>query len=274
MRTPKPVDTPIDEERLETWRERFEGYRYGVTEARIERWLERFGDSDKDTAARLLDAVEFISAEEVHAAFRSVLSQIPGWDRAKAKRKGKFAFVAFSSSAGESGDNMLHQFRLANELNNKAFDSLFIGRSELLRSGLGADDTVVFVDDFVGSGNQAVTAWEKMFQELTTEVGNVYLATVAAYQMGSSEIKKKTRMQLLAHRTLSNRQSLFHSTCHHFSDHEKQRILHYCAIASPKYPRGFGDCGLAVVLYHQCPNNSIAVLHATSNKWDPLFPRS
>lgn len=274
MRTPKPAGTPIDDERLETWRERFEGYRYGVTEARIERWLNRFGDNDKDTAARLLDAVEFISAEEVHAAFRAVLTQLPGWDRAKMKRKGKFAFVAFSSSAGESGDNMLHQFRLANELNNKAFDPLFIGRSELLRGGLGADDTVVFVDDFVGSGNQAVTAWEKMFQELTTEVGNVYLATVAAFQMGSSEIKKKTRMQLLAHRTLSYRQSLFHDTCQHFTTPEKQRILHYCELASKKHPRGFGDCGLAVVLYHQCPNNSLAVLHASSQRWDPLFPRS
>jgi hypothetical protein len=113
-----------------------------------------------------------------------------------------------------------------------------------------------------------------MFQELTTEVGNVYLATVAAYQMGSNEIKNKTRMQLLAHRALSHRHSLFHDTCPHFTAHEKQRILHYCKLASPNHPRGFGDCALAVVLYHQCPNNSLAVLHASSKHWDPLFPRS
>lgn len=274
MRTPKPADTLIDNDRLETWRERFEGYRYGVTVGRIERWLRRFEDEDKDTAARLLDAVEFISAEEVHAAFRTLIKQIPGWDRAKGKRNGKFAFVPFSSSEGESGGTMLHQFRLANELNKKEFNSLFIGRSDLARSGLGADDTVVFVDDFVGSGTQAVTAWEENFQELTAEIGNVYLATVAAYQMGSSAIKAKTRMQLLAHRTLSYRQSLFHETCRHFTDQEKTRILHYCTLASPNHPRGFGECALAVVLYHQCPNNSLAVLHASSRKWDPLFPRS
>lgn len=274
MREPKPADTPINEERLETWRERFEGYRYGVTQARIERWLTRFGDADKDVAARLLDAVELITAEEVHAAFRALLGQIPGWHRTRAKRKGRFAFVSFSSSSGESGDTMIHQFRLANELNKSAFNSLFTYKSDLLRGELGAEDTVVFIDDFVGSGTQAVNAWERVFQELTTEIGNVYLATIAAYKIGSDEIKAKTRVQLLAHRPLGYRHSLFRDECEHFTPREKQRILHYCELASPNRPKGFGDCALAVVLYHQCPNNSLAVLHASSRRWDPLFPRT
>lgn len=242
MRTPRPPGTAIDARCRSTWQRRFASYWQGVTEDGILDWLNLFEMRDRDTAARLLDAVDFVNAGQVRAAFQSVLSILPGWHIDPNRRKGKFVFVAFSTSAGESGDNMLHQFRLANNLNHRQYDPLFIGRSDLLRAGLGADDTVVFVDDFVGSGNQAVTAWEKMFQELTTEVGNVYLATVAAYQKGSIEIKNKTRIQLLAHRTLSYRQSLFHTTCQHFSDQEKQRILHYCTTASRNHPRGFGDC--------------------------------
>jgi hypothetical protein len=188
--------------------------------------------------------------------------------------RGKFAFVAFSSSAGESGDNMLHQFRIANSLNHRQFDSLFIGRSDLLRVGLGADDTVVFLDDFVGTGNQAVTAWQNMFQELTAGIGNVYLVTVGAFRVGSERVKKETRMQLLTHRSLGYQDNLFHDNCNHFSTHDKGRLLHYCKIASPARPRGFGDCGLVIVLYHQCPNNSLAILHASSQAWEPLFPRS
>jgi hypothetical protein len=256
------------------WQRRFAGYRQGVTEQGIIDWLDGFEPGDRDTAARLLDAVEFIPAAQVHAAYRSILSILPGWQRTATRRTGRFAFVAFSTSAGESGDNMLHQFRLANNLNHHEWDRLFIGRSDLLRAGLGATDTVVFVDDFVGSGQQAVTAWEKMFQELTTEVGNVYLATVAAYKVGRDEIKAKTRMQLLAHRSLGYSNSLYRGECHHFTPREKQRILHYCQLASPKHPKGFGDCALALVLYHQCPNNALAVLHASSRDWDPLFPRS
>lgn len=274
MRAPRPPGTLIDARRRSTWQRRFASYRQGVTEQGIVDWLDAFDSRDRDTAARLLDAVEFISAEQVHGAFRSVLSILPGWSLEPQQRKGRFAFVAFSTSAGESGDNMLHQFRLANNLNHRKYDSLFIGRSDLVRSGLGADDTVVFVDDFVGSGNQAVTAWDKMFQELTAAIGNVFLATVAAYQLGSNEIKSKTRMQLLAHRTLGARQNLFDDTCQHFTASEKGRIFHYCELASKRHPKGYGECGLAIVLYHQCPNNSLAVLHSSSNQWDPLFPRS
>lgn len=274
MRPPRPPGTHVDTRRRSAWRERFGSYRYGVTEAGILDWLNQFSAADRDVAARLLDAVEFISPEQLHDAFRSLLSRLPGWHLNVRQRRGRFAFVAFSSSAGESGDNMLHQFRLANNLNNRQYDSLFIGRSDLLRSGLGSDDTVVFLDDFVGTGNQAVTAWQKMFQELTTEIGNIYLVTVAAFRTGSERIRNETRMQLLTHRSLGYRDSLFHADCSHFTLQEKSRVLHYCKIASPKHPRGFGECGLAVVLYHQCPNNSLAVLHASSRLWDPLFPRS
>ena len=274
MRTPRPAETPIDTRRRSNWQRRFGSYRYGVTEAGIVDWLNQFDDADRDVAARLLDAVEFISAEQLHAAFQSLLSRLRGWHRNPRHRRGKFAFVAFSSSAGESGDNMLHQFRLANNLNHREFDSLFIGRSDLVRSGLGADDTVVFLDDFVGTGNQAVTAWQNGFQELTAAIGNVYLVTVGAFRIGSERIRNETRMQLLTHRSLGYRDNLFHNDCGHFSAHEKTRILHYCRTASHTNPRGFGDCGLVIVLYHQCPNNSVAALHATSQTWEPLFPRS
>ena len=274
MRTPRPANTPIDARRRLIWQRRFASYRYGVTEAGIQDWLDQFHDADKDTAARLLDSVEFISAEQLHAAFRSLLARVPGWHRNARHRGGKFAFAPFSSSAGESGDSMLHEFRLANELNHREFDPLFIGRSDLLRSGLGGDDTVVFLDDFVGSGRQAVTALQTMFQELTAQIGNVYLVTVGAFRDGSDRIKEETTMQLLTHRSLGYQDNLFHDDCNHFSANEKNRILHYCKIASPAKPRGFGDCGLVLVLYHQCPNNALAALHATSQEWVPLFPRS
>ncbi len=274
MRAPRPVDTPIDNRRRESWRNRFEGYRYGVTDANVTGWMDQFGDADRDVAARVLDAIEFISTEHVDAAFRALLQSLPGWHRQTNRRTGRFAFVAFSRTAGESGDAMLHRFRLANGLNQRFFDPLFIGRSEILRARLGKEDTVVFLDDFVGSGTQAVKAWEDMFQELTAGIGNVYLFTVAAFTKGATRVKDETRMELLCHRHMTNRDSVLHESCVHFSAHEKARLLHHCKLASPDKPWGFGDCGLVIVMSHQCPNNSLAVLHSTSREWEPLFPRS
>ena len=110
MRTPRPADTPIDTRRRSNWQRRFGSYRYGVTEAGIIDWLNQFNDADRDTAARLLDAVEFISAEQLHDAFRSLLARLPGWHCDLHRRRGKFAFVAFSSSAGESEKNAFAEF--------------------------------------------------------------------------------------------------------------------------------------------------------------------
>jgi len=274
VRPTRPRGTPINNQRRTRWRGRFEGYRYGVTDARLSDWLDQFDNNDRDTAARVLDAVEFISAEEMHAAFRSLLMRLPGWHRFSTRRKGRFAFVAFSRTAGESGDAMLHQFRLATRMNMHQFDNLFVGRSDILRASLGKDDTLVFVDDFVGSGTQAVDAYHKMFQELTAEIGNVYLFTVAAFARGAERVENETRMELLTHRHLTHSDSVPHDSCIRFLKQEKERILHYCKKASAEKPWGFGDCGLVIVLSHQCPNNALAILQATSNDWEPLFPRS
>ncbi len=274
MKTPRPLGTPVDFRRRSLWRSRFEGYRYGITDARLTEWLEQFGQADRDTAARILDAVEFISNEEIHAAFRSLLRKLPGWHLRKTKRAGRFAFVAFSQTAGESGDSMLHQFRLANNLTQRYYDPLFIGRSEIARGRFGGDDTIVFLDDFVGSGKQAVGAWSRMFQELTAGIGNVYLFTIAAFATGAHRIKEQTRIELVTHRHLGTRDSVPMDDCAHFSTQEKKRILHYCKIASPEKPWGFSECGLIIVLSHQCPNNSISILHSASKFWEPLFPRS
>lgn len=274
MRRPRPSGTPINNHRRSSWRSRFEGYRYGVTDAGLSDWIEQFKPSDRDIAARMLDSVEFISAENVDAAFRSLLKRLPGWHLHKKHRRGEFAFVAFSKTAGESGDAMLHRFRLANGLNTRFYDSLFIGRSEILSARLGPDDTIVFLDDFVGSGTQAVDAWRQIFDELTAGIGNVFLVTVAAFAKGAERIKDETRIELITHRHLTNSDSLHLGECTHFSSYEKRRIKHYCNIASPEKPWGFSECGLLIVLSHQCPNNSVAVLHASSTEWEPLFPRS
>ena len=66
-----------------------------------------------------------------------------------------------SRSAGESGDAMLYQFRLANGLDGRGFNELFVSRSDLFRlpmlpegdpNRLGEDDVVVLLDDFSGTG--------------------------------------------------------------------------------------------------------------------------
>lgn len=152
MRTPRVRGRPIDANRFRSWVERFDGYRVVVNDERVRRWLNNFRTDHKDLGARVLDAVTFFNFEDMETAFRTIVGRLPGWNRSRTQRSGKWRFVAFSISAGESGDSMLHRCRTALGLTSGRYAELFIHKADLLREKLDADDSVAFVDDFSGTG--------------------------------------------------------------------------------------------------------------------------
>ncbi len=169
---------------------------------------------------------------------------------------------------------MLHTFRTANGLSSKRFDNLFIHKSELLGQNLGADDTVVFVDDFVGTGEQAVTAWKESLGELLPGRPRIFLILAVAIREAIAKIGEETPIKVHAFRKLGEHDNFFAAECVHFGHTEKARALHYCKVADAANPRGFGACGLLLVLAHRCPNNSLPILHSKTADFRGLFPRS
>ena len=272
MKRPMGRGLAIDMHRMTSWVNTFAGYRHPVTEGRIDRWLNQFDQKDRDIAARTLDCVDFITHEHMTIAFRSILRGLDGWNRDESRRRGKWRFVAFSASSGQSGDSMLHKFRLANNLNGKKYDSLFIYKSELLGNSLGLGDNVVFVDDFAGTGRQACEAWAEI-EELLPGNPTVYLILVAASVSARTKITNETHLTVIPHIELTNCDNIFSSECGHFTTREKDALLRYCQKGDKHNPRGYGNCGLVIVFAHNCPNNSIPILHAHHHKWEGLFRR-
>lgn len=273
MKHPMHRGSAINMQRMTGWVSVFSEYRHAVTEARIDRWLNQFNQHDRDLAARVLDCVEFITNEQMSAAFRSILNRLEGWDKDEKRRRGRWRFVPFSGSAGESGDSMLHKFRLANGLNGRMYNKLFIYRSELLGEKMGPGDTVVFVDDFSGTGNQACTAWRREFEELLPDKPTVYLILIAASNAARERIEDETDLTVISHIQLTEADDIFSSRCRHFTQDERDKLLQYCRRGDKHNPRGFGDCGFVVVFTHNCPNNSIPILHVYNQRWEGLFRR-
>jgi hypothetical protein len=270
----KPLDrgVAIDAQRFSRWMSQFSGYRNPVTNGLVELWLDQFSAGDRDLAARILDAVLFIGDQHIHTRFRELLGALEGWDKVKAKRHAQWFFVPFSGSTGESGDSMVHAFRMATSMTSKHYNDLFIHRSELVSRNPGPDDTVVLIDDFSGTGNQACDSWH-IFSELLTGGPRVILMLIAATHQALQRITDKTEMQPVCGTTLRSKDNIYHADCTFFSHDEKNRLLKYCASADAVRPRGYGDCGLLVVFAHRCPNNTIPILHANSAAWQALFPR-
>jgi len=272
VRAPARRGAPVDMERMRLWVNEFAGYRHTVNEGRIDRWLDQFQKKDRDVAARTLDAVDFVGAEQTAAAFRSGLAGLDGWDLVAKRRRGEWRFVAFSVSAGESGDSMLHRFRIANNLAGKQFDALFIHKSELLEANLSSEDTVVFVDDFSGTGDQATLAWGEL-QELLPGNPKSYLVLVAASTIARRRIERDTGLKVVCHIELGDDSDIFGKECKYFSTDDKKDLLNYCTRADPKAPKGKGDSGFVIVFSHTCPNNSIPILHVRNKRWEGLFRR-
>ena len=273
MKKPKNRGTAIDIKRYRTWVQEFSSYRHSVPEGRIRDWIALFDEGDRDVAARVLDCVDFFSHEQISAAFKTILSALDGWHKDEAKRSGKWRFIAYSASAGESGDTMLAKFRHANNLAGQQHNELFIHRSDILREGLGFDDVVVLVDDFIGTGDQACSSWNEIYGELLAEVGRVYLVVVAARDKAIEVVGEETSLEVVPHFPLRDSDNVFDSSCKFFNSEEKARILKYCEKVDRKEPKGRGDCGLLVVFSHTIPNNSIPILSKRSKHWEPLFSR-
>jgi hypothetical protein len=285
MRRPFAPGTPIDAKRYKRWIARFGSYREQIINVTINSWLENFEDEDQDLAARILDAVDFYGQSQIHKAYRQALGALPGWHRSPLERKGQWRFAAMSGSAGESGDAMLYQFRVANGLDPKGFNDLFVSRGDLFRQTmlpdgealrLGQDDVVVLLDDFSGTGTQVCNAWNDpatSFGALLAGVGRVYLILVAASKAARRRITAETNISLVPAHELHESDDVFSDRCKHFTKADRAKLLHYGEIADKHCPRGFGNCGFVVVFQHRPPNNSIPILHADHSKWTGLFPR-
>lgn len=285
MRPPSAPRTPIDAKRLKRWTDRFGSYRDGINNLSIESWLNQFEIGDRDLAARVLDVVEYFGQSQIYKAFQQSLSALPGWHIEPKERQGNWRFAAMSGSAGESGDAMLHHFRVANGLDSKRYNDLFVDRSILFRqtmlkeddpTRIGANDSVVLLDDFSGTGDQVCDAWNSpvtSFGALLADVGKVYLVLVAATADARQRISDETSISLVHAHELHKSDNIFANQCTHFNEADRARLLRYGQIADRKHPKGRGECGLVVVFQHRSPNNSIPILHAFKSRWTGLFPR-
>ena len=168
---------------------------------------------------------------------------------------------------------MMHRFRLANGLDAKKYNDLFIHPSQILLEKLGPDDTLVFIDDFVGTGDSVCWAWEESFAEMVSDIGRVFLVVVAAVEDGRKKVAEETSLTCVAGHELTERDNVFAERCATFTKAEKGAILRYCERAHKNEPKGYKDCGLVVIFQHRCPNNTLPIFYAEHRKWTGLFPR-
>jgi len=255
---------------LEGWYDRFRFYRHSPSKVEILGWIKQFAPQHHGLARRLLDNVILISDLQIQQGYREALAALDGWSKIDTQRRGRWAFVGLGGQA-ESGPAMLHMFREANGLESDRHQGLFVTPADLPKLRLTARDTVIFVDDFSGTGDQFSSRWT-VYRELVSSEARTYLFLAAATSVAMSRLSELDEIEIRATRTLGSEANVF-SPNSPFDDSEKTAILGYGKRADRKQPKGWGDCGLLLVISRKTPNNSVPILHSDSRRWKSIFPR-
>lgn len=136
--------------------------------------------------------------------------------------------------------------------------------------------TIIFVDDYIGSGNSFKDFWAQI-GSYYNENHNYILATLIAHQQGISSIKSDISIKIiLPTKPIPLSAKIFHNKNKQFTKSEKETIQKYCDQleypAQNKY--GFMDTQSMTVIYERSSNNILPILYAKTNNWTPLFPRT
>lgn len=271
MLTADELPEGISLDRVAQWYDKFRFYRHPPSREEIVDWLRQFSSEHQSVAAKALDEVILISDRDIQQGYRNALAALPGWAVEEAQRVGTWAFVGLGGPA-ESGPAMLHMFREANGLTRDRHQGLFVTPADLPRMRLTPRDTVVFVDDFSGTGDQFSARWET-YRELVSSEAHTYLFLAAATSAALDRLDSLDDILIRASLVLGPETNIFAPENAAFDEAEQAVMLKYCKRADRRLPRGWGNCGLLLVISRKTPNNSVPILHVESGRWKGIFPR-
>ncbi|WP_428248400.1 phosphoribosyltransferase-like protein [Ferrovibrio sp.] len=262
----------VNPAKLTAWVRKFSVYRRPPSRQDIQAWLGLFKYEDQTIAIRILDNLLLVSETNIQTGYRSALQGMEGWHGNARQRTGRWYFCGYAKDTHESGQTMLRMFAEANRLQQESHRSMFVSPRELPQLKLTAEDTLIFVDDVSGSGNQVVHYWPTMLELIASEA-RAFLVLTAVTQTALAAINANTELEVVAQYVIDHSGNVFHDDCKFLTAAEKKKLLAYCQMADAKNPQGYGNCGLLLVLSHKTPNNTIPVIYCHHDGWQGIFPR-
>lgn len=237
-------------------------------------WLRQVDADDYDLTLRVLENTQFYGVQRIQGLMADLHQQVRvQLANDGIRRSENLAFLALGR-VGESGHEIYTRYRNINRLSNGPYmlpqllelgDLLYAAETE------SREIALVFLDDFVGTGKQVSDYWRDVLSQIIEPTIPVYLATIAACDIGIERIVKETPFQVITSHLIQNRH-LF-PLSDRFTDQEKARILLYNDIGNP--PLGIGGLGVMLAFAHGCPNNSLAILRGSKSQrhWRGILPR-
>jgi hypothetical protein len=236
-----------------------------------EKWINQFDKNDIPIIEILVNNFNYFglkrTEESIQKLFTSVFSEIGSLENVL------FVPVGY---VVKSGSIVAYYFRKL----NKIPENKFIPYTDLNSKILNSIHHLIFLDDFIGTGNQCTEVWRDLDTKLKESNASPKLiyATIVSTQSGKIEIERKTTFQVITSYLINNGDIPFHEDSKIFGDEftknkAKEIITKYGANLYPKYPLGYKNNSLLIGFYYSTPNNTIPIFWSSQNNWEPLLTK-
>lgn len=289
-----------------------------ANEQSIDRWLSNFGDSpvdesdDKLCALYLLSRFTYLGSREIKeslkalyrdlviypivANLRRTLDNTEDLEVLSAHLHDELKKTRFlgAGNPSESGSHLLYYFRQENQLGTKSFIHALeamnlldaeVSNEVTTNTHAGSKYRFVFIDDFCGTGKQAVRYAGKVVGELRKRSVNCQIEyyVLAGTSAGLAHVRESAgfdRVGCVIELDSSFR--CFENDSRYFDDkdvegRQKSRSVceHFGSIVCSRHPLGYESSQLLVAFFHNTPNNTLPIFWAESREtpWNAIFRR-
>ncbi len=232
-------------------------------------WLEQFDLEDRPVILKLLSAFKYYSSRKVPVLVKNLYAAITS---KLATPQEKLWFVPVGYVA-KSGSIIAYYFRTHNNLPQ----GRFITPSDIKSLPLAKGDVVVFLDDYVGSGNQACQVWQNVVAPVkeSSECRFAYAVLVGS-QNGLKQIHTSTDFITFAVEVLTDKDKPFSPKSNLFrgdaeKKHAKTVAEKYGKRLYPNHPLGYNESQGLVGFFYSTPNNTLPIFWSTETGWTPIL---
>lgn len=254
---------------------KFPDYNEQIDKTRIQDYLGLFDIKHMGIALKMLDKVNYFSNSRTTKQLRLLVSLLES--KVSIKNENIY-FCSMSISSGKSTESIMQKVRDLSKMDSSKYDDKFIHLSDLEKfRGDRKRRIIIFVDDFIGSGDTALHLWNTLQARNWYNSNHMYyLATIIGYKNSIQLIEYNTPFRILcAEEPFLENMKIFHKDNSDFDTKEKMVLKKYCKNVDSRseYMYGYGNSQSLVIFFYNAPNNTIPILHHTTQKWLPLFPR-
>lgn len=240
-------------------------------------WLDNFEPSEREDMFALLEKIEVISYGEIRGWIKNLSGEL------KKIFQNDFSAVCIfplGNSPSASGANFLYEFRKELKISPKCFPFEHFTKIDL--DGIKA---LVFVDDIIGSGDQATRFAKKTFPTIALDIKKYYVVLLT-FENGLNKVNKEAGFtQVIPAKVLSEEYKAFSPKSCYFKDPKQRKRLEkicskYGERLYPDHPLGYDNSQGLFVFPHNVPNNTLPIIWAGTESesepgvlWKPLWKR-